>query len=326
MTKSSNIGSVLRCMLVNGPGGVNLAAPAESLHRSRPLRRSSLWRDSLSNRDDRAVVADWEGLNLQGLISARTLNGAKAWRIDRLYLPQRPNAPGGAVSAGLGLLEAVARAAGQRGGERVFLRVASGGTAAPIAQRTGYFPSYQEVHLRGLLPPDAADHTADAHQLRPLPPDAADHTADAHQLRPLSPSDEFALFQLYCSATPQPVRAAAGVTFDQWRDARELQGRRRNEWAAWDGSRIAGWLGVESYGQANSLRLLHHPAHPEVVDSLLAKAASLPGEHSWLVRDYQQPIETMLLRSGLKEAGNYTVHIKTVVAPVVSHEFSLVEA
>ena len=309
MTTSSNIGSILRCMLVNGPGGVNLAAPAESLHRSRPLRRSSLWRDSLYNRDDRAVVADWEGLNLQGLISARTLNGAKAWRIDRLYLPNRPNAPGGAVNAGLGLLEAVGRAAGQRGGERVFLRVASGGTAAPIAQRTGYFPSYQEVHLRGLLPPVAADHSA-----------------VGNQLRPLLPSDEFALFQLYCSATPQPVRAAAGVTLDQWRDARELQGRRRNEWAAWDGSRIAGWLGVESYGRANSLRLLNHPAHPEVVDSLLAKAASLPGEHSWLVPDYQEPIETLLLRSGLKEAGNYTVHIKTVAAPVVSHEYSLVEA
>ena len=154
MTTSSRIGDILKCMLVNAPGGVNLAVPAETLHRSRPLRRSSLWRESLVNRDDRAVVTKWDGLKLRGLASARMMSGPRAWRIDRLFLPQgnRPNENSATEpfsSAGLELLEAIGRAAGQRRVERVFLRVPSDSPVAKMAQRTGYFPYYEEIHLQG---------------------------------------------------------------------------------------------------------------------------------------------------------------------------------
>ena len=140
MTTGSRINDVLRCMLMNAPGGTNLATPAETVHRARPLRRASLWRDSLANRDDRIVLTDWDGFKLRGLAAARALNGGGAWRIDRLHLagpdPTLPLA-GEKVrwAAGLDLLEAVAQAAGQRGAERVFLRTPEGSPVADLAQR-----------------------------------------------------------------------------------------------------------------------------------------------------------------------------------------------
>ena len=156
MTTSSRISQILKCMLVNAPGGVNLAAPAESVHRSRPLRRSSLWRESLSNRDSWTLVTAWDGLKLRGLASARMLTGPRAWTIDRLYLPGLSNEIETAASTGLDLLDAVSRAVGQRSAQRVFLRVPSDSPVVKMAQRTGYFPYYEEVHLRGR--PELQDH------------------------------------------------------------------------------------------------------------------------------------------------------------------------
>ena len=320
MTTRSRLSDTLKCMLVNAPGGVNLAVPTEVVHGSRPLRRSTLWRDSLSSRHSRTVVTEWDGLKLRGLVSAGMLNGPRAWRIDRLYLPGLDRAVETATSTGLELLEAVARAAGQQSAERVFLRVPSDSPVVTLAQRTGYFAYYEEVHLRGR--PESINL-----QINPQVNPQGGHSGQ--ELPPLSPvnhEDEFALFQLYCAATPPQVRAGTGLTLDQWRDGQEGQGRNITEETTWDSGRMTGWLALSVHENVSSARVLHRPDHPEVLPSLLAAARGRPGEQSWLVPDYQESIGTMLLRHGLREIGRYTMLVKTVAVPVVSREYSMAEA
>lgn len=309
MTTSSRVIGIVKCILVNAPSGVNLAAPAETVHQSRPLRRFSLWRDSLYDRCGRAVATEWDGLNLLGLASATRAFGSRAWRIDRLYLPGLDNELETATSVGLHLLDAVSQAAGYQSAERIFLRVRSDSPVVKMAQRTGYFPYYEETHLHGqpeLLDPGDKDQ--------------------GHPLWPLMPEDELALFQLHCASTPPQVRVGTGLTLEQWRDAQDRPNRKASEMIIWDGSRIAGWISFDYREKINSAQVLHRPEHPKVLRSLLANACARPGDQSWLVPDYQEPVGTILLRQGLKEIGRYTMLIKTLAVPAVSREYYLAEA
>ena len=326
MTAGSRINDLLRCMLANAPGGLNLAAPAETVHQGRPLRRAGLWRDSLADRDDRVVITDWDGFKLRGLAAARALNGGRAWRIDRLHLAgPAPTAHLAGEkarwepAAGLDLLEGVAQAAGQRGAERVFLRTPEGSPVASLAQRTGYFPCYQETHLRGRPERSYSDGRV-----------AGNGDGNGHRLSALAPHEEYALFQLYCAATPQLVRDSIGLTFDQWRAGRELGGawtdRSCPQWALRDGDRIIGWVSLYPCGRVGAAAALVRPERPEALAPLLMAAHSVPGEQSWLLADYQEPVAARLLRQGLREAGRYTMFVKTVAAPVIGSEYSLAEA
>jgi hypothetical protein len=89
---------------------------------------------------------------------------------------------------------------------------------------------------------------------------------------------------------------------------------------------MTGCLAFDFHGRVGVGRVLHRPDHPEVLASLLTAACGRPGEQSWLVPDYQEPVVTTLLRNGLRETGRYTMLIKTVAVPVVSREYSMAEA
>jgi len=76
MITTFRVGDALRCMLVNAPGGANLAAPTESVVRCRPLRNSTIWRQTLARNSNRVTVGDWNGMDLSCLVSARVRSGA----------------------------------------------------------------------------------------------------------------------------------------------------------------------------------------------------------------------------------------------------------
>ena len=88
MIASFRIGDALRCMLVDAPRGTNRAAPTESVVRCRPLRNSTLWRQSLARTSNRVTVGDWNGMALASLASARVRTGVRAWEGDRLHLKE----------------------------------------------------------------------------------------------------------------------------------------------------------------------------------------------------------------------------------------------
>jgi hypothetical protein len=193
------------------------------------------------------------------------------------------------------------------------LRVPTDSPVVKLAQRSGYYPYYKEFHLKG--------QPASQPDLYSL-----NGSGGKYSLVPLTPQDELSLFQLHCAATPQPVRAGSGLTLDQWRDAREEPRYRFTEEATWEGGRMTGCLAFDFHGRVGVGRVLHRPDHPEVLASLLTAACGRPGEQSWLVPDYQEPVVTTLLRNGLRETGRYTMLIKTVAVPVVSREYSMAEA
>ena len=309
MITAFRIGDALRCMLVNAPGGANLAAPTESVVRCRPLRNSTLWRQSLARNSNRVTVGDWNGMGLSSLASARVRSGVRAWEVDRLHLQEPDQA--------LDLLEQVVRAAGARGAEKVFLRVPYDSPMVDTARRAGFFAYYEEIHLTGR---DWADGTADV-----------TGNVNGHQaglFGRFAPEDRTApdshgLFQLYCAATPQQVREGIGLTFDQWRDSQEQPQPHRNETVLKLDGKIVGWQMREPFGGTTAGQVLGHPDHPDMMPHLVQMSYRT---QNWLVPSYQENATDLLARRGLHEAGRYTMLIKTVTVPVVNRELSYVEA
>jgi hypothetical protein len=301
MITAFRLGDALRCMLVDAPGGTNLAAPTESVVRCRPLRNSTFWRQSLARSSNRVTVGDWNGMSLSSLASARMRSGVRAWEVDRLHLKESAQA--------LDLLEQIVQCAGSRGAERVFLRVPCDSEIVDQARRAGFFPYYEEMHLTGTewLPETS------------ISGDVADRFTTADRSAP----DQHGLFQLYCAATPQRVREGIGVTIDQWQDSQEPARTRRSETVLKIDGKIVGWRMREPFGKTAAGQMIGHPDHPESTPHLVRMSCQT---QNWLVPDYQQHMVGLLDRHGLREAGRYTMLIKTVTVPVRSREFSYVEA
>ena len=308
--QSIRISDAVRCLLLNVPNGPNLVCPSESLPEGGDLRRSVIWRDALAQSRDRVTLLSWNGMRLDGMLSARTRCGHRVWEIDRLYLSEQAPGSDGRWHAAenpafLSLLDEIVPMAGTRRAERILTRIPSRSPLVPRAQRAGFFPlleeSLLEGQVRGACQPDG-------------------HTEER------TIQDDYALFQLFCAATPQRVRNGLGLTFDQWRDAQDPAARRGQEFVVRQNDKVSGLLTLLRHRGVNMGRLMAHPEDSESLPALVARAMAHQGLHRWLVPDYQSREKEALLRKGMQEVARYTVLIKTVAVPVMDHGMAPVEA
>ena len=311
------LGDVLRCLFVNAPKGPNLAWSRESVTDATRLRNSTLWKETLVRRRERVSVARWTGLHLEGLASARVRSGLRAWEIDRLYLAdgssrwptngRRQNLDPETVVQEL--IESITEATGPFRAERFFLRVPYENPVGSLARRAGFFPYFEESLWEGSANPSAGGSTA-----QPL------------NWQELLPQDRFGVFQLYCSATPQTVRTAAGMTFDQWHDAQERYSCRRRDCVTKVDDRIVGWLGLSHCAKVTGIEVVAHTDNPELWEALVDRTVREGGLQRWLVPDYQKEVPGLLLRRQFHEVARYSMMIKTVAVPVLNPGMAPVEA
>ena len=155
--------------------------------------------------------------------------------------------------------------------------------------------------------------------------------AQADALRPRLPSDEYGVFQLYCAATPMRVRQAMGLTFEQWRDAREPGARgvpplRKQEWVVEESHRIQGWVKLSGRGGCTAAEVMAHPDRPDLLYDLVGFASSRASRLRWLVPDYQAPVRDRLLDRGGGTLGEYNMMVKMVTVPAMQYGMAPVEA
>jgi hypothetical protein len=317
MMQTFRISDALRCVLLNTPRGPNLACPWNDSPNRGTLQNLSLWKQVLTQQDNRITLTWWDGIRLGGLASARTRAGNRVWEIDHLYLPagsfnSHYNVKGLndiQSTAALEVLEHLVQLAGCRSAERVFLRLPANSPVICLAQRTGFFPCFEEILMEGVGIQSA---------------DASAYSSDSFRVR--QPEDEYSLFQLFSATTPAPVREALGLTFDQWRDAQEPCTKGRQEWLQESNGKVVGWLGLLPGRNFVEGKLMVHPDHPDVLSQLVTLALSTPGTHRWLVPSYQKPVCDQLGYRGSQEKARYTMLIKMVAVPVMRPGMAPVEA
>ncbi len=311
---------IFRCVLLNLPKGTNLVFTSDLITGNKPASNSVLWKETFAQRRQRATVAQWDGNHLTGLASARARSGHRAWEVDRLYLDiDFGESLSNQSSDGLGrhpdlntfaleLFEYIVREAGERRAERIFLRLPPRSPISKLAQRAGFFPYFEET----LMESRRADGANGA-------------GSGLLDWQELLPEDNYSLFQLYCAATPQPIRAGTGLTFDQWRDAQGSRGR-RSDWVLKRDGRVVAWVGLSKHGEATGAEVLVAQASPELWEPAVERALSKGGTHTWLVPDYQETVGNLLLRRQFREVAQYCVMIKTVAAAVAKPAIAAVEA
>ncbi len=314
-----HISDALRCTLANAPKGPNLACPRESSAGWGVLRPATLWREALAQRRDRITLVSWDGMRPLGLVSARVRTGHRVWEVDRLYLAdvrspteERPQYDPG-EAAPLHLLEHLIEVAGTRQAERVFLRLPSDSPAdspvMTVAQRTGLFPYFEESLLE-----------------RPHRGVNINGGATLVGLRVRLPEDDYPLFQLFSGVTPQQVRVALVLTFDQWRDAQDTHRRSRYDWVTERNGRLTGWLSLWSSDGEETGEVLAHPDHPESLSALVQLAVAQRGTTRWWVADYQEMTKSLLLHQGFQETARYFMLIKTMTVRALNRGMAPVEA
>ncbi len=321
MIQSLRISDALRCILLNGVNGPNVACPKEAMGRKASRENVNLCKQALTPSPDRITLGWWKGVNLGGLVSAHTRAGSRIWEVDRLYLHSMGSDRGSEQDAdtswpsqapeleSLELLESLVYQAGCKSAERILLRIPSGSPVALVAQRSGFFPSFAETLFEG------SNIVAASNAAPPIP-----------NLRTRLIQDDYPLFQLFTSATPPSVRTAVALTFDQWRDSQDGVQENTRQWVVECDDRITAWLSLPAPHRHGPAQMLVHPDHTGLVSGLINLALNSAGARSWLLPDYQDYLRHYLQQRGLQAVANYTMLIKTVAVPVRSPGVAAVEA
>ena len=313
----------IRYILSDTPASTNLAVTRDALTPRRIPIPIALMKEYVSPRKHRFTLASWEGSRLRALASARSRSGPRAWEVNRLYVPRLGGASGDTTPEGdfgedgspedevqlLKMLDRVAARAGRLGAERVFLRIPAGSVVAQPAQRTGFFPYYEEVLLQG-------GGGSGQRVVR---------TRDVG-LRRMLPQEEHAIFQLYCASTPGSVRVGLGMTFDQWKSSVEERGGGAIEEVYYQGSRITGWVAQNLASRPTQFELMVHPDDGEILPDLLEYACARSQSQQWLVPEYQGLVRELLIQRGFTEAARYVMLIKPMAVRVRAPYLSSREA
>ena len=351
MMRTLRISDAARCILLNVSKGPNLVCPKESICSGEAPGNLSLWKDALIRRRNRVSLVSWHGPYLSGLGSARNRNGRRVWEVNHLYVPAGTDrAPGHPHpepwdSVFLDLLEALVREVGARLGERIIVRLPTNSPAVFQARRSGFFPSHEESLIEGAVSPQPAiTMKIDHFHVHTLPQEPSviptkagiyDGTVESRSrtdtavpagLSDRLRADDHGLFQLFCASTPHEVREKLGLTFDQWRDAREPSKENQREWVLRHNDRVMGWLCVKPSQGVLDCQVMTHPDLPGSLPHLLDLALSQGGVQQWLVPEYQEHVRDCLLRYGLRETSRYTLLVKRIAAPVRKHVMAAVEA
>lgn len=265
---------------------------------SRPIEKAvEQW---FSFATGRHTLVGIEGAAVRGLLSAHRRGYRTAWEIDCLV-----DASSGQRETIMSLLEEMARHVARKGAERVFLRLCKDSPLLPVAARAGFTP-YLTERLYTCRSPRISRR-----ERRPAGP----------VLRKKTRADEFALFQLYNYCVPEPVRAAEGMTFGEWKANQErkwLESRISESVAERDGRIIARARAATS-GDTARFDLTLHPheraSQEAILDELLSQLEG-SGLLLALLPKYAEDIARSLLRRGFHLGQEYSLLIKKTAVPV----------
>lgn len=263
----------------------------------------SFWRSvtdsprALASRRQRPSWVSAEGRRIDVMATARPRSGPRSWEVSRLLLEPR-----GEDDVPDLLLHASGSIA-RRGGERVFMRIPAGDPLVDLARQGGFFPCYDEVLF--------------SHR-----PSAAVKRSEI-ALRPRRPDDDHDLFRLYHAATPAEVRAAAGMTMEQWAASLENPRGRVTDMVYERDGTVRGWLmEVRRAGVALILTTVHpdeESISTALVDYALSRAEGVT-RISWLVPEYHLLLGRVVERCGATETARYTISIRSTAATVRDSE------
>ncbi|MBI2855865.1 MAG: hypothetical protein HYX93_03355 [Chloroflexi bacterium] len=260
------------------------------------LGPSAVARGLMLNRKGERYSVSTEGMHLRALASTKARSGPRAWEVQRLSLSTETS------EDGVELLERLCMMAGQQGAERVFLRLSTSSPVVDVAKQAGFLLFTSEALYRLDIPPSGL-------------------STSNRYIRPSMSFDEYGVFRLYCACAPAKVKAAYGLTFDEWRDARESPRVEERQGVYESQGCPRGWVRVTSHRRvASHMEVMLHPDEKsEVWEDLVAWGLQQGSPGSLFVApvpEYQQPLASILEACGFAFVQECQLMVKSIAVRV----------
>jgi len=241
-----------------------------------------------------------KGGHISALVSLQRRSGRSAWEVDAML-----HNPDGCDDDCVDMIERAGFSAGQRGADKLFLRLADDSPSLETARAAGFCTYQRETLFRA----GAAHPRGDS-----LP---------ACNLRRRTKHDEFALFMLFNHSVPEAVRRAEGCTFDEWRATREQPSGDVTEYVLEREGNLIAWLRLVTHVGAQ-LSALIEPAHGDVASPLIDQALrrlSARGPVLSLVPESCPEFKAALLERDFEATGTLVSMVREVTARATRPSF-----
>jgi hypothetical protein len=240
----------------------------------------------------RCAWAWGDGADLKGIAAARRRSGPRTWEVSHLLVASDDDP---ACST---LLSQVCLGAGQRGAERVYIRLLDQDPLIDTARQLGFAASSTEVLYKGRRKLSASAGTSG--------------------LREKGAHDEYGLFRLYSASTPSEIRFASGVTFDQWTSSRQRTRWRSREFVYEKDSQVKGHVRAIQRLRSGLLIVDIHPDDESDASALVDYGLA---RLRWVntvycpVPEYHLALQRLLVRKGYDAVAEYTILVKSMAVP-----------
>ncbi len=251
--------------------------------------------------DNRHTLVAAEGLAIHGLVSARHRAGRSMIEVDWLVLPSDV----GSEDLSSDILHKLCESGISSSVRRIFLRLPKDSPLAGAVVRAGFVKYGSETLFRG------------------VPQSSLTAASPEDEFRALENEDKHGLFRLYHAAVPQQVRAAEGMTFEEWDEVRDSVSGHIKEYVGCQDDRVWSWVRIIRRNGFGQFQFLLHPERPDMLQDVLSCALSKfeDQEVVWaLIPEYQYGMGNVLREDwGFEEVAEYNTFVRhlTVRVPQV---------
>lgn len=236
----------------------NLAKPHRKLGPARLCMKEVLSpKPLLGVAPRRYTCVQTRGLKIKGIALAQDLGSSTVWEINSLA-----SAPE-ARSSITGLLNGLTLNAGQKGVDRLFLRIVGASPCRNSVSAAGF-----SFYLREYL------YCKDLQGTRPAGPPLPGVTLES-----VTRGNEFSVYQIYNSVFPFHVREVEGQTLEHWKQTRNRnwQGRNAGQFLVLHHGQVIGWAGIRQQGRLGYFNIMLRPGAPVSFDDVLPMVESRLG-------------------------------------------------
>lgn len=247
----------------------------------------------------RHTCVQTRGFKVKGLALAHDMGSPTVWEVSSLALSHELG------QAATDLLNGLILSAGQRGVDRLFLRVVDDSPCKDGARAAGF-----TFYLRELL------YRLDRSTATSTP--AIESQA---RLQPVVPANEFTVFQIYNAMYPFHVREAEGQTLEHWRQtrARNWRGRNSGQFLIVDESVAVGWVGTRVQGRTAYFSIMLRPGAtvtPDVVLQLVENRLVDLDTIFCMATEFEGPLMNALEERGYTLVQTYSRAVRKVTASI----------
>ena len=239
------------------------------------------------------------GFKVKGLALAQDMGSPTVWEVSSL-----------ALSPDLGqsvmdLLNGLILNAGQRGVDRLFIRVADDSPCLDGVRAAGFTFYLRESLYRR----DTRSGT-----------EAAGSVTDA-ELQPVTQANEFSVFQLYNAVYPFHVREVEGQTLEHWRHTRagNWRGRNSGQFFVVEKGLTVGWVGTRVQGRAGYFSIMIRPgasiSPADILQLVEIRMADLETVFC-MITEFETPLMQALEARGYTFVQEYSRAVRNVTAKI----------